>query len=193
MTTPPVTPSSAPPTANGRTIVTAFVAIAVLAGVLALWMRYANRNQIIDAQLKAMPTLSAQVAVRCLTLAGEASELHRGDRCPPGSTISLAMSSTGFGTESVLYTLLSKTGSQTGALKRGADATVALGSEAGPRTLLLVLASIPLEAATLQAAVDRGGDETSRVGAVHAMVTSLIRSEKHARVERFDFEVSATR
>jgi hypothetical protein len=45
--------------------------------------------------------------------------------------------------------------------------------------------------AELQAAVESAADVPGREAAVNAMVAALIRGEKHARAERFDFEVSA--
>ena len=180
------------PRMNGRTVVYLLVICGLMTGAAATAFRLSNHGRITEAQIKALPTLLAEVVPSCERPDGMGSPLRKGESCGADATLVLAPRSRGPGTESVLYALLSEGGALVGPLKPDSPTRLALSrTTLGAQTLVLVMAGGPLPAEALEKALANAHSLAERHSALDTLVADTIAAGRfQARSERRDFVVT---
>jgi hypothetical protein len=181
---------------QGPVVVVTFVVLLLVVVAVAVAFRFANRERINAAQLKTMPTLAANVTVRCREPAMGTSELKVRGRCTDAGVLELTSEPFAEGTKEVAFVVLGTTRAKVGLLHPGTTVEVPLaGEEAGPHLVSVLLADGDVKPAELQAALDAkpADDVRTRLVLVEAHVSKLIAAGLNARAERLGFQVEDAR
>ncbi len=180
------------PQLSGRIVVYVLVACGIVAGAAATAFRLSNHGRITQAQLKALPTLLAEVVPTCERPDGTSSPLRKGEGCGAGSALVLTPRSRGAGTEAVFYALLSEGGALVGPMPTATPERITLSrTSLGQQTLALVMAGGPLTQQALEQALAGAGGLAQRQAALDRLVADTIAAGRfQARSERRDFVVT---